>query len=356
MWHPELNEEFTPDQFKPHTSRWAWFIDQSGHVWQDTITNRSTISSRGRGGCCPDLCARRLGKTFADVHPEVAAEWHPTKNGDLLPKDFMPSDYKWIWWLCAKCGYEWNCKLASRSAGTGCVSCYRTRRYNEPILEESLEFIKPAVAALWHPTKNDGMLPTQFRPESTSEAWFQDKDGCEWSRAIRHSYWNSEDYCPSKPTINNQRSFAETFILTMIEQLSDLKVVQGYSIQNPGNRLVPDGTIASIKLCVEFDGSYWHRDKIDSDEKKSERIIAEGYRILRIRDYPLGAIDGAENITFDVSTSWTEMALVTTAYILHIDVDEVRERLAPEHVDLAYAFAYGIMYPEVTQTDLRLAT
>ena len=27
---------------------------------------------------------------FANLYPEVAEEWHPTKNGDLQPKDCYP--------------------------------------------------------------------------------------------------------------------------------------------------------------------------------------------------------------------------------------------------------------------------
>ena len=27
-------------------------------------------------------------KSLAETHPEVAKQWHPTLNGDLMPEDF----------------------------------------------------------------------------------------------------------------------------------------------------------------------------------------------------------------------------------------------------------------------------
>ena len=29
----------------------------------------------------------KKGRSFAEVCPKIAKEWHPTKNGELLPKD-----------------------------------------------------------------------------------------------------------------------------------------------------------------------------------------------------------------------------------------------------------------------------
>ena len=40
------------------------------------------------------------------VKPEIATEWHPTKNGDLKPEEFNTASRKMIWWLCPK-GHEY---------------------------------------------------------------------------------------------------------------------------------------------------------------------------------------------------------------------------------------------------------
>ena len=61
--------------------------------------------------------------SFEKNFPELAKEWHPTKNGNLKPNMFKPySDHK-VWWLCSKCGYEYQSTIGHRSYGTGCPKC-----------------------------------------------------------------------------------------------------------------------------------------------------------------------------------------------------------------------------------------
>lgn len=66
--------------------------------------------------------------SLQDIHPEIAAEWHPVKNEDLTPNMFKcGSDYK-AWWLCPTCGHEWRTSIGHRVSGTGCPACYRENR------------------------------------------------------------------------------------------------------------------------------------------------------------------------------------------------------------------------------------
>ena len=39
---------------------------------------------------------------LATLHPALAKEWHPTKNGNLKPGDVSPGSSKKVWWLCSK--------------------------------------------------------------------------------------------------------------------------------------------------------------------------------------------------------------------------------------------------------------
>ncbi len=61
--------------------------------------------------------------TLQDKYPEIAKEWHPTKNGNLKPNMFKPgSDYK-VWWICKTCGHEWYTKIYTRTRGSRCPIC-----------------------------------------------------------------------------------------------------------------------------------------------------------------------------------------------------------------------------------------
>lgn len=39
---------------------------------------------------------------LATTHPNIAAQWHPTMNGDLKACDVIPNSSKNVWWLCDK--------------------------------------------------------------------------------------------------------------------------------------------------------------------------------------------------------------------------------------------------------------
>ena len=63
-------------------------------------------------------------------HPELAKQWHPTKNGKLKPYDVTPGSGKKVWWICEK-GHEWEAVIANRTGdGRGCPHphCRRERR------------------------------------------------------------------------------------------------------------------------------------------------------------------------------------------------------------------------------------
>jgi hypothetical protein len=63
--------------------------------------------------------------SLVTVHPKIAAEWHPTKNGKLTPRDVTYGSTKAVWWRCAS-GHEWRVRITGRTSKlTGCRECYR---------------------------------------------------------------------------------------------------------------------------------------------------------------------------------------------------------------------------------------
>ncbi len=46
--------------------------------------------------------------------PDIAKEWHPTKNGNLKPENIPAGYTKRIWWKCRVCGEEWQASPNSR--------------------------------------------------------------------------------------------------------------------------------------------------------------------------------------------------------------------------------------------------
>jgi hypothetical protein len=84
---------------------------------------------------CPYCCGQRVGLSncLATKNPELASEWHPTKNGDLTPYDVTCGTDKKVWWICDKHHY-WEASISHRSFGTGCPKCNKSKgekRINE---------------------------------------------------------------------------------------------------------------------------------------------------------------------------------------------------------------------------------
>ncbi|MBI1352091.1 MAG: DUF559 domain-containing protein [Actinomycetales bacterium] len=65
-----------------------------------------------------------------------------------------------------------------------------------------------------------------------------------------------------------------------------------HSVLTGGKWDRPDIVIPGARVIVEFDGSYWHHGqaKRNSDWAKSQRLMSEGWRVLRVRDHGLERI------------------------------------------------------------------
>lgn len=93
------------------------------HEWQ------VAVSTRARGNGCPFCSNKRILSGFNDLvstHPNIAAEWNHARNGKLSPRQFTYGSTSRVWWICSKCGYEWETTICNRTCGyfkTGCPKC-----------------------------------------------------------------------------------------------------------------------------------------------------------------------------------------------------------------------------------------
>jgi putative zinc ribbon protein len=83
-WHPTKNGDLTPQTVVAGSATKVWWRCPKGpdHEWQATLVSRT----KGASGC-PFCSGLKVSVTncLASLFPDVAAEWHPVKNGDLTP-------------------------------------------------------------------------------------------------------------------------------------------------------------------------------------------------------------------------------------------------------------------------------
>ena len=165
QWHPTKNGTLTPDHVTARSHKKVWWRCDRGpdHEWQ------RRVKSRVAGNGCPMCDGKSVSVTnsLASLHPDIAAQWHPTKNGDLTPDRVVAGSDKKAWWICDKGpDHEWPATSNTRTAGHGCPMCAGKR----PSVTNSLAALYPAIAAQWHPTKNGDLTPDQVVAGSTGNA------------------------------------------------------------------------------------------------------------------------------------------------------------------------------------------
>jgi len=104
-WHPTKNENLKPSDVTCGSNQKVWWYlpyddpitgKHFDFEWESKIGNR-TILNRN----CPYLTGQAVWVGFNDLatlRPDLAKEWHLTKNGDLKPKDVTVSSNQKVWW------------------------------------------------------------------------------------------------------------------------------------------------------------------------------------------------------------------------------------------------------------------
>lgn len=177
QWHPTKNGDLRPEDAAVCSNKKVWWICDKGHGW------RASGKVRTRGHGCP-VCANKLilvgVNDLSTTHPLLAAQWHPTKNGDLTPDSVTVGSCKKVWWL-GPCGHEWQAGIASRDAGCGCPVCNgKVALFGFNDLESQF----PDIAKQWHPTKNEKIRPDAVTAYSNKKVWWICDKGHEWEAAI----------------------------------------------------------------------------------------------------------------------------------------------------------------------------
>jgi hypothetical protein len=171
-WHPTKNDNLTPFTVSPRSNKKVWWLCSKSHSWSARVSNRACL---GRG--CPYCAGQRVTEenNLAVKYPNIAKEWHPTKNSKLMPQDVFSSSGRKFWWLCSQ-GHEWVATVNNRTHnGRGCPFCSGQR----PSKENNLAVKSPELAKQWHPTKNGDLTPCEVTLGSGKKVWLLCSQGHE---------------------------------------------------------------------------------------------------------------------------------------------------------------------------------
>ena len=191
QWHPTRNGSLTPGDLTAGTRRKVWWRCDKGHEWQASVLSRTSL-----GNGCPVCAGKQIipgENDLASQFPQLAAQWHPDKNGALRPENVSPNSNRKVWWLCPL-GHAWKATVTSRSrAGAGCPFCAGRKVW--PGFND-LETVEPKVAAQWHPTLNGQLTPRMVTAGSRRKVWWQCPEGHVWKAVVYSRAGKRKCGCP----------------------------------------------------------------------------------------------------------------------------------------------------------------
>ena len=166
-----------------------WLCPDCSHEWKTNSPRNSGCRPCGSKRRGEQIATPESGRSLADLHPDIASQWHPTKNGALLPTQVREGHAKLVWWRCHDCGREWQRSPGARVAnGAGCRRCAAGKVgaiRKTPSPGQSLADTHPNLAAEWILEKNPGLSPIALRANSLERAWWRcSKCGHEWEARI----------------------------------------------------------------------------------------------------------------------------------------------------------------------------
>ena len=174
QWHPDKNGDVLPEDISAGSSFKAWWICEKGHEW------RTSVANRYKGSGCHE-CAGRFSESLEEMYPELATQWHPTRNGTLTPNDVTPGSTRKVWWI-GSCGHEWDTAVVNRVYGYGCSIC-ASKRVDQGV--NDLATLYPEIAAEWDYQRNGDLKPQDVLSQSNRKVWWICSEGHTWRTRVQ---------------------------------------------------------------------------------------------------------------------------------------------------------------------------
>jgi len=354
-WHPTKNGKLTPNDVGVNSGKKVWWKCPKGedHVWKSSIRNRTI------GLSCPVCSNQKVVKSnsLETLNPKLAKEWHPTKNGKLTPNDVGVGSGKVVWWKCPKGeDHVWRGSIIKRNNGRGCPICIGRK----VVKSNSLATLNKELAKEWHPTKNGKLTPFDVRPGSQKKVWWKcpKRPDHVWQASVAER--NKGTGCPTckdSTSIPELRIYSE--LKNIFQSTQHRSIVKGYEV---------DIYIPEIQVGIEYDGAYWHKDKVRIDRKKNAALKSQ-MLLIRVREKGLPKLlaTDIELKSKKISVSLIKKILRLIMQHCHITSDDILDKtheyskckewvasdrfnkLLAERKNIPFEKTLGYMYPDIAK-------
>jgi hypothetical protein len=257
------------------SNRKVWWICAKNHSWKASIASRIL-----NGSGCP-MCSGRVvitGETdLATTHPEIAKQWHPTKNNGLLPSQVKAGIGHKVWWL-GECGHEWQTAPCMRTGPvnqTNCPICI-----GKTIISgiNDLATVAPDLLLEWDYAKNS-IDPSKISPGSHKAAWWVCLNGHRWSAQIKTRVKLGYGCLACSSAVSGLEK-------ELREYVESLGVTCVYNTRKLISPLEIDIYCETVGVAIEFNGAYWHSEGAGKDKNyhwnKYNECKSRGVQLIQI--------------------------------------------------------------------------
>jgi len=221
------------------------------------------------------------------LFPNIVNEWNFNKN-NLPPEHFLAFSHKKVWWKCLK-GHEWVAEIRTRTKRNyGCPYCSGRLATSD----NNITATDPFILTQWNDTKS----PIFYKSGSHYKARWKCPKGHEWTATIKDRVKRKDNcpYCSGRrtssdnnlffmhPNLINEWNYEKNAIKpTEVTSKSkgELEIYNFVKLLLPNEEVISnirsvispkelDIYIPFKKFAIEYNGLYWHEEKINNNKKR----------------------------------------------------------------------------------------
>ena len=343
-WDVEANHGLSPQDlvYPKQKLKVHWQCQKANdHRWTSDVYERTVD-----GTDCPFCIGRRPSSTnnLALKFPGLTSHLHKTLNGSIDPSQLSPTTHEVLWWQCPVAeDHVWEASVNQMKGSLRCGFCAGKK----VSASNSLTSRFPEIADEFDLEKNYPLTPNDVTYGSSKKHWWRCPTNPEhmWQATVTSRTGMLNTGCPECVVV--PRSRREIILSHEIGSFFQIDQFD-HRIRANGKSLDCDIILRDEKLVIEYDGSYWHKEKSDLDQAKTKSLIEAGWKVVRVREEPLPLIQ-----PHDVLCSEYEPIVGVAARVLrtitHLigrpisDLDEYESKLQARAIDEAENFIQDLL-------------
>lgn len=300
FWNYDENQKLDifPNSITSGSHYNVYWKCEKGHVYMRTI--REEVKNRK----CPICNNKKLLSGFNDVetlYPTLCSFFNKEKNNQKLSQ-ILCNNYKKYWWKYS-CGHEIYNTIDFMLNNSSCPICATVKIIKEHKPRKEIKSSKIITGvndfATCHPNllnewdyKNNNLDPNKIGEFSNKKVnWICSRCGYEFQQIVSRRSKGSG--CP-KCNSEKNTSFGEQILFYYLTK-SNVDCINRYKLDS---KYEIDIYIDSLKVGIEYDGFYFHKNKIEKDLLKEKYINSKGielYRIIEKKDNEIVKISDNDN-------------------------------------------------------------